>query len=143
MPCVAHSSTRTILPKQADRIGLVLQVRRHYVDLIRSSYPPPDSHNHVFCRPEAPAVAPQPTSFQKVAMPKMLRMADVQLPQEYAFHPGRTWVHDEGHQYARIGIDAFASGLFGQIDGSEVAELNGWVRQGQKLCTLKHGDNGC
>jgi glycine cleavage system H lipoate-binding protein len=49
-------------------------------------------------------------------------------------------VHEEGHQNARVGIDAFAGDLFGQIDGIEVAELNRWVRQGQKLCTIKHGD---
>ena len=94
-----------------------------------------------FRRPETPAVAVQPASFQKVSMPKMLRLADIQVPQEYAFHPGHTWVHDEGHQNARVGIDAFACDLVGQIDGIEIAELNRWVRQGQKLCTLKHGEN--
>ena len=55
-----------------------------------------------FRRPEAPAVALQPTSFQKIAAPTMLRMTDVQVPQEYAFHPGHTWVHDEGHQNALL-----------------------------------------
>jgi glycine cleavage system H lipoate-binding protein len=93
-----------------------------------------------FRRPEFPAVAVQPASFQKIAVPKMLRLADVQVPEEYAFHPGHTWVHDEGHQNARVGIDAFAGDLFGQIDGIEVAELNRWVRQGQKLCTITHGE---
>src|SRR6516162_5266118 len=93
-----------------------------------------------FRRPETPAVVVQPASFQKVAVPRMLRTADVQFPEEYAFHPGHTWVHDEGHQNARVGIDAFAGDLFGQIDGVEVAELNRWVRQGQKLCTVKHGE---
>src|SRR6516162_4236890 len=94
-----------------------------------------------FRRPEAPALVVQPASFQKIAVPKMLRMADVQVPQEYAFHPCHTWVHDEGHQNARVGVDAFASDLFGQIDAVEVTELNRWVRQGQRLCTLKHGQD--
>jgi glycine cleavage system H lipoate-binding protein len=93
-----------------------------------------------FRRPETPAVALQPISFEKVAVPKMLRTSDVQVPQGYAFHPGHTWVNDEGHQNARVGIDAFAGDLFGQIDGIEMAELNRWVRQGQKLCTVKHGE---
>jgi len=62
------------------------------------------------------------------------------FPGSTHFHPGRTWVHDEGHQNARVGIDAFAGDLFGQIDGIEVAELNRWVRQGQKLCTIKQGE---
>src|SRR5215469_18957982 len=90
-----------------------------------------------FRRLETTAVALQPISFEKVAVPKMLRAADVQVPQEYAFHPGHTWVHDEGHQNARVGIDAFAGDLFGQIDGIEVAELNRWVLQEQKLCTIE------
>jgi len=94
-----------------------------------------------FRRPETPAVAVQPASFQKVAVPRMLRLADIQVPQEYAFHLGHTWVHDEGHQNARVGIDAFAGDLFGQIDGIEIADLNRWVRQGQKLCTVKSGEH--
>ena len=80
-----------------------------------------------FRRPEAPAVVVQPASFQKIPVGKMLRMGDLQVPQEHAFHPGHTWVHDEGRQNARVGVDAFASDLFGQIDAVEVAELNRWV----------------
>ena len=92
-------------------------------------------------RPETPAVSVQPASFQKVSAPRMVRLADVQVPQNYAFHPGHTWIHDEGHQNARVGIDAFAGDLFGSIDAIEIAELNRWVRQGQKLCTLRSGEN--
>ena len=47
---------------------------------------------------------------------------------------------DEGHQNARIGLDAFAANLFGQIDSIDFAELNRWVRQGQRLCTITRGD---
>ncbi len=93
-----------------------------------------------FRRPEVPAVAVQPVTFQKVSVPKMIKTAGLEVPESYSFHPGHTWVHDEGHQNARVGIDSFASNLFGQIDGIELADLNRWVRQGQKLCTLKHGD---
>jgi len=93
-----------------------------------------------FRRPEVPAVAVQPVTFQKVSVPKMIKTAGLEVPESYSFHPGHTWVHDEGHQNARVGIDSFASNLFGKIDGIELADLNRWVRQGQKLCTLKHGD---
>ena len=30
------------------------------------------------------------------------------------FHPGHTWVVDEGRQNARVGIDVFAANLFGK-----------------------------
>ena len=70
----------------------------------------------------------------------MVKAAGFEVPENYSFHPGHTWVHDEGRQNARVGIDAFAGNLFGQVDGVELADLNRWVRQGQKLCTVKHGD---
>jgi glycine cleavage system H lipoate-binding protein len=67
----------------------------------------------------------------------MVQQAGFEVPQGYCFHPGHTWVLDEGHQNARVGIDAFAGNLFGKIDSIELASLNRWVRQGQKLCTVK------
>ena len=70
-------------------------------------------------------------------IPVMLKQAGFEIPKGYCFHPGHTWVMDEGRQNARVGIDAFAGNLFGKIDSIELAELNRWVRQGQKLCTVK------
>lgn len=93
-----------------------------------------------FRRPEGAAVAVQVAPFQNVGVPKMVRAAGFEIPENYSFHPGHTWVHDEGRQNARVGIDAFAGNLFGQIDSVELAELNRWVRQGQKLCTVKRGE---
>src|SRR5271167_1534176 len=93
-----------------------------------------------FRRSEVPAVAEQPVPFLKMNVPKMVKGAGFEVPENYSFHPGHTWVHDEGRQNARVGIDAFAGNLFGQIDAIELADLNRWVRQGQKLCTVKRGD---
>ena len=93
-----------------------------------------------FRRPEVPAVAVQPATFQKTGVPKMIKAVGFEVPENYSFHPGHTWVHDEGHQNARVGIDSFAGNLLGQIDVVELAELNRWVRQGQKLCTVRRGE---
>src|SRR5271169_1213760 len=93
-----------------------------------------------FRRPEGAAVAVQAAPFEKVSVPKMIKSAGFDVPENYSFHPGHTWVVDEGRQNARVGIDAFAGNLFGQVDSVELADLNRWVRQGQKLCTVKHGD---
>ncbi len=82
---------------------------------------------------DALAVAPS----KGLGMPVMVQQAGFEVPQGYCFHPGHTWVLDEGHQNARVGIDAFAGNLFGKIDSIELASLNRWVRQGQKLCTVK------
>lgn len=82
---------------------------------------------------DALAVAPS----KGLGTPIMLQHAGFEVPQGYCFHPGHTWALDEGHQNARVGIDAFAGNLFGKIDAIEVADLNRWVRQGQRLCTVK------
>jgi glycine cleavage system H lipoate-binding protein len=93
-----------------------------------------------FRRPEVPVAAVQVAPFQKVGVPKMIKTAGLEVPENYCFHPGHTWVHDEGRQNARVGIDAFAGNLFGHIDAIELADLNRWVRQGQKLCRVKQGE---
>ena len=89
-----------------------------------------------FRRPQEDASAQRVAPAKKLAPPVMLKAAGFEVPQDYCFHPGHTWVVDEGRQNARVGIDAFASNLFGKIDSVEVTDLNRWVRQGQPLCTI-------
>jgi len=71
--------------------------------------------------------------------PRMTRDLGFDVPQDYCFHPGHTWAVKESTDVARVGIDAFAANLIGQVDRVEIAGPNRWVRQGQKLVTL-HGD---
>lgn len=73
--------------------------------------------------------------------PKLTRELGFEIPKGYCFHPGHTWVLDEGRQNARIGMDSFAANLLGKIDRIEISGLNRWVRQGQKLMTLTRGDS--
>src|SRR5271157_2063886 len=76
-------------------------------------------------RPEAqPALAP---------LPAPERTASFDTPKGYCFHPGHTWAFDDGPQGVRVGVDAFAARLLGQVDRIEAIGLNRWVRQGQKL----------
>jgi len=77
---------------------------------------------------------------EQMSAPAMMQFNGLEIPRGYAFHPGHTWLSDEGHQNARIGMDAFAGNLVGRIDSVEFPELNRWVRQGQRLCTLNHDD---
>lgn len=89
-----------------------------------------------FRRPQEDTNAPQVAPPKKIASPLMLKQAGFEVPQDYCFHPGHTWMVDEGRQNARVGIDAFAGNLFGKIDSLEVAGLNRWIRQGQPLCAV-------
>ena len=92
-----------------------------------------------FRRPnEAMQLQPEAAIRSRTA-PVMTKTAGFEIPTGYEFHPGHTWVCDEGRQNARVGMDAFASRLFGKIDRVETVELNRWVRQGQKLWTVTRG----
>jgi glycine cleavage system H protein len=71
--------------------------------------------------------------------PRMQREYGFSIPDGYCFHPGHTWVSKESGENARVGVDSFAANLLGKIDHIEVAGTNRWVRQGQKLVTLKSG----
>ena len=89
-----------------------------------------------FRRPEEAANTLQSRPSRRSRAPFMAKLGGFEIPEGYCFHPGHTWVVDEGRQNARVGIDAFAGNLFGKIDSIEVADLNRWVRQGQPLCTI-------
>lgn len=91
-----------------------------------------------FRRPEDAVNTLQVAPVKKINAPApfMKKMGGFEIPEGFCFHPGHTWVVDEGRQNARVGIDAFAGNLFGGIDTIEVADLNRWIRQGQPLCTI-------
>ena len=89
-----------------------------------------------FRRPQDAENTLQVARVKSVQSPVMLKKVGFDVPGGYCFHPGHTWVIDEGRQNARVGIDAFAGNLFGKIDSIELSDLNRWVRQGQKLCTV-------
>ena len=94
-----------------------------------------------FRRPQGAAAGLQVAPVKTVSAPVMLKHGGFDVPENYAFHPGHTWVRDEGRQNARVGIDSFAGSLFGKVDSVEMADLNRWVRQGQKLCTVTREGN--
>jgi glycine cleavage system H lipoate-binding protein len=88
------------------------------------------TRNQIVVQPEAAAGA---------QAPRMQREYGMSIPEGYCFHPGHTWVLKEGGENTRVGIDSFAANLLGKIDHVDVTGVNRWVRQGQKLVTLKSG----
>lgn len=90
-------------------------------------------------QPNAPAMAAKDDVWSRPKAPILARELGFDIPNGYAFHPGHTWVLDEGRQNARVGIDAFTANLLGKIDRIELGGLNRWVRQGQKLMTITSG----
>ena len=89
-----------------------------------------------FLRREQPAAVVEPRVFPQPPAPSMVRESGFDIPKGYCFHPGHSWVLDEGRQNARIGLDTFGANLLGKITRVEAVGLNRWVRQGQKICTI-------
>lgn len=85
------------------------------------------------------AVAAKAAEQIPAPIPQILREAGFDVPKGYSFHLGHTWTLPEESQYARIGLDSFAANLMGPIERVELPRLNRWVRQGQKVCTVKAG----
>jgi len=86
---------------------------------------------------QPPVVAKQVPRAREVAMPRLSRESGFEIPQGYLFHPGHTWAVDEGGHNARIGVDSLTTHLLGKVTGIEVIGLNRWIRQGQKIFTVK------
>jgi len=60
-----------------------------------------------------------------------------QVPENLRFHPGHTWALGESPSLVRVGMDDFASKLTGRLDGITLPQRGQWIRQGQKVCTLR------
>jgi len=96
------------------------------------------SINYFYFRlPQAPQV--ENAVVVRPRVPVMAKQAGFSIPQDYAFHPGHTWVLHESGDNARIGLDQFGADLVGKIDRIEVSEPSRWVRQGQRLATIHAG----
>ncbi len=78
----------------------------------------------------------EPEIIAKPQPPRVKREYGFEIPQDYCFHLGHTWVTKEGANDARVGVDKFVTNLMGKIEHIEVRGTDRWVRQGQKLITL-------
>jgi glycine cleavage system H protein len=96
------------------------------------------SINYFCFRTREQAIA-QPQAWAGPQAVRMQREYGFSIPEDYCFHPGHTWVLKEGGENARVGIDSFAANLLGTIEHIDVIGLNRWVRQGQKLVTIRSG----
>ncbi len=91
-----------------------------------------------FVEPKSqPALEPEIVA--KPQPPRVKREYGFEIPQDYCFHLGHTWVTKEGANDARVGVDSFVTNLMGKIDHIDVKGTDRWVRQGQKLITLTCG----
>jgi len=59
------------------------------------------------------------------------------VPENLRYHPGHTWALDESPTMVRVGMDDFATKLAGKVESITLPKRGQWIRQGQKLFTLR------
>jgi glycine cleavage system H lipoate-binding protein len=64
-------------------------------------------------------------------------VAGFEVPDNVRYHPGHTWALSESPNLVRVGLDSFAARLAGKIDELVLPLRGQWVRQGQRLLTLR------
>lgn len=93
--------------------------------------------NYLYFRSTPEAVAASPGIPLRPKALVIAKESGFSIPQGYSFHPGHAWVVPEGHGNARVGLDSFATELIGKIDQIDVGNVGRWVRQGQRLFTVR------
>ena len=63
------------------------------------------------------------------------------VPQNLLFHIGHTWALSESPNLVRVGMDDFASRVFGKIEKIALPQRGQWVRQGQKIVSMDRDGN--
>jgi glycine cleavage system H lipoate-binding protein len=63
------------------------------------------------------------------------------VPQNLLFHIGHTWALSESPNLVRVGMDDFASRVFGKIEKMQLPQRGQWVRQGQKIVSMDRDGN--
>jgi len=62
-------------------------------------------------------------------------------PDNFAYHPGHSWIMQERKNIVRVGADEFAAALAGKLEKIELPRPGQWIRQGQKaLAFFRDGE---
>jgi glycine cleavage system H lipoate-binding protein len=94
--------------------------------------------DHFYSRKHA-VVQPTLQVAKQMAVPRLAPgiVAGFRIPENLRFHPGHTWALSESPSLVRVGMDDFASKLTGKVDSIALPQRGQWIRQGQKICTLR------
>jgi glycine cleavage system H lipoate-binding protein len=90
------------------------------------------SRKHAVVQPTLQMTKPQ-------VVPRMASgmVGGFRIPENLRFHPGHTWALSESPSLVRVGMDDFASKLTGKVDSIALPQRGQWIRQGQKICTIR------
>lgn len=69
-------------------------------------------------------------------------VAGYQLPEQFHYHPGHTWVHWVSPDQAYVGVDDFARRLMGRSAEWSAPAAGTWLRQGEPSIQARHAREG-
>jgi len=83
--------------------------------------------------------------FSKKISPEIQAVPSVHHPVatttiERYFHPGHSWVLAHSSEPVVVGVNDFSQRFIGRLDGIELPREGTFLRQGEAMVTLKHGD---
>jgi glycine cleavage system H lipoate-binding protein len=99
--------------------------------------------DHFYSRKRAvvqPALQVAPTKATKPRLTPSL-VGGFSVPENLRYHPGHTWALSESPSLVRVGMDEFASKLVGKLENITLPQRGQWIRQGQKIWTVKRDGN--
>jgi glycine cleavage system H lipoate-binding protein len=64
----------------------------------------------------------------------------VRMPKSVFFHPGHTWARIQDGDNLEVGVDDFVQKALGGIDSLQLPMVGEFVRQGDPVITLHHGN---
>ena len=94
--------------------------------------------DHFYSRKNV-VVQPAPQVAKRQAPPKLAPglVGGFHVPDNLRYHPGHTWALSESPSLVRVGMDEFASKLIGKLESVTLPQRGQWIRQGQKICTIR------
>jgi len=99
--------------------------------------------DHFRSRRAAVQPALQVAAAKQDALPRLkpALVGGFEVPENLRYHPGHTWALSESPSLVRVGMDDFASKLTGKLESITLPQRGQWIRQGQKMCTVRR--DGC
>ena len=94
--------------------------------------------DYFMSRGKQPVIALQPAVTKQVVRPlEPSLVGGFKVPESLRYHPGHTWALSESPNLVRVGLDDFATKINGTIEKINLPQRGQWIRQGQKVWTLR------
>src|SRR5215212_2823688 len=95
--------------------------------------------DHFFSKSKQHVMQVAPEATKREPLPRLTPslVGGFAVPENLRYHPGHTWALSESPNLVRVGVDDFATKLSGKVESISLPQRGQWVRQGQKILSIK------